>query len=109
TRLRNTALLGEQEELLKAQNRIAEDQTKPLAEREKAAQKSIEVAKEINRLKSEELALEIAILENKQSRNDTSAAELQELAELRKRQNEFNAQTLEIETTQQNKLNGIRK
>lgn len=109
TRIKNKVAIGELTEELKAQNRIAEDQTKTLAEREASAQKSIEVAQSINKLKQQELDLEIAILKNKQSRNDTSRAEEEQLAELIAKKNEANAQELELVTTQQNKLNSIRK
>jgi hypothetical protein len=109
TRIKNKIALGGLTEELKAQNRIAEDQTKSLAERETAAKNSIQVAKEINILKQKELDLEIAILKNKQDRNDTSNEEKLELAELIAKKNEANAQELELATTQQNKLNGIRK
>lgn len=109
TRINNKTLLGELTEEVKAQNLIAEDQTKTLAEREVATVKSIEAAKSINALKQKELDLEIAILKNKQSRNDTSREEEEALAELIAKKNEANAQELELETTQQNKLNAIRK
>lgn len=109
TRIANKTLIGQATEEVKAQNRIAEDQTRTLAERERATIKSIEAGKTINALKQKELDLEIAILKNKQSRNDTSRAEEQQLAELIAKKNEANAQELELTTTQTNKLNGIRK
>lgn len=109
TRISNKTLIGQATEEVKAQNRIAEDQTKTLAEREQATIKSIEAAKTINALKQKELDLEIAILKNKQSRNDTSREEEQQLAELIAKKNEANAQELELVTTQTNKLNTIRK
>ena len=109
TRISNTTAVSALNEELKQTNLIAEDQTKSIPEREAAAARSIQVAKDINALKQTELDLEIEILKNRQSRNDTSNAEKLELAELLARRNEFNAQALEIETTQQNKLNAIRK
>jgi hypothetical protein len=109
TRNANLLLLGEATEEVKAQNRIAEDQTKTNKEREIATGKSIVAAKEINRLKNLELDIEIAILENKQSRNDTSRAEEAELNKIIAKKNENNAALLELETTQTNKLNTIRK
>ena len=109
TRISNTTAVSALNEELKQTNLIAEDQTKSIPEREAAAARSIQVAKDINALKQTELDLEIEILKNKQSRNDTTNAEKLELAELLARRNEFNAQALEIETTQQNKLNAIRK
>jgi hypothetical protein len=109
TRISNKTLLGELTEEVKAQNLIAEDQTKTLAQREEATVKSIDAAKAINVLKQKELDLEIAILKNKQDRNDTSREEQLALAELIAKKNEANAQELELETTQKNKLNAIRK
>jgi len=109
TRIKNKIAIGELTEQIKEQNRITEDQTKSLPEREKAAQNSIEASRRLNELKQKELDLEIEILKNKQSRNDTSRAEEEQLAELIAKKNESNAQQLELETTQQNKLNGIRK
>ena len=109
TRTENILLIGKATEEVKAQNRIAEDQTKTLAEREKATALSIVAGKEITRLKNEELDIEIAILKNKQSRNGTLREETQELNELTKKKNENNAAELELTTTQTNKLNSIRK
>ena len=109
TRIDNTIALGEASERFKEQNKIAEDTNKTLAEREAAVRESIKAAEEINKLKQKELDLEIAILKNKQSRNDTSREEELELAELIAKKNEANAQELEMATTQQNKLNTIRK
>lgn len=109
TRIANKVTLGQLTEEVKAQNRIAEDQTKTLAQREEATRLSIIAAKNINKLKQQELDLEIAILKNKQSRNDTSREEEQQLSELIAKKNEANAQELELVTTQTNKLNSIRK
>src|SRR5690606_37554296 len=96
-------------ENLKQQNLIAEDQTKTLAEREAAAKRSIEIAKEVNNLQRERLEIERDILELNTQNNDTSDAEKAEIAKKIAEINEANAQMLEIETTQQNKLNSIRK
>lgn len=109
TRIDNTLELGKQAELFKEQNKIAEDTTKTLEEREKAVQESILAAERLNGLKQKELDLEIAILKNKQSRNDTTREEELELAQLLAKKNELNAQELEQTTTQQNKLNTIRR
>lgn len=94
---------------LKEQNLIAEDQTKTIAEREAAASKSIEISREINAQQKERLELEREILELKAKSNDTSNAEKAEIAEKLAQIRESNAQQLEMETTQQNKLNAIRK
>jgi hypothetical protein len=109
TRVANILLLGKATEEVKAQNRIAEDLTKSNKEREAATLKSIVAAKEINRLKNLELDIEIEILKNKQSNNDTSRADQEALNKLIAAKNANNAGLLELETTQTNKLNGIRK
>ena len=109
TKNENLLLIGEQTEEVKKQNEIAEDQTKTNKEREIATQKSIVAAREINRLKNVELDIEIEILKNKQSRNDTSDSEKAELNKLIAAKNQNNATLLELETTQTNKLNSIRK
>lgn len=109
TRIRNTVEIGKASEEFKSQNKIAEDTNKTLAQREAAVVASIVAAENINRLKQQELDLEIAILKNRQSRNDTTREEQQQLAELIAKKNELNAQELEMTTTQQNKLNTIRK
>ena len=96
-------------ENLKQQNLIAEDQTKTLAEREAAAKRSIEIAREVNNMQRERLEIERQILELNTQNNDTSDAEKAEIARKIAEINEANAQMLEIETTQQNKLNAIRK
>jgi len=108
-RINNTIEIGKQAELFKEQNKIAEDTNKTLAEREKAVQESIVAAGRLNALKHQELDLEIAILKNKQSRNDTTRAEELELAKLMAKKNELNAQELKMTTTQQNKINTIRR
>ena len=109
TRIDNTIALGEASEKFKEQNKIAEDTNKTLAEREAAVRKSIKAAEEINKLKQKELDLEIAILKNKQSRNDTSRADELEMAKLIAKRNEMNAEELDRTRAQQKKLNVIRK
>lgn len=96
-------------EEFKAQNKLAEDQTKNLSERETAAKRSIEIQKEINKLEDDRLLTEIELLKLKQQSNDTSDEERAELAKLEAQRNESRARQLEAETTQQNKLNSIRK
>ncbi|MFI8379626.1 hypothetical protein [Leeuwenhoekiella sp. NPDC079379] len=101
--------VGQLKEDFKQLNQTAEDTTKTLAEREAAAKKSIDTAKEINRLNLERLNQEIQILQLKQANNDTSDEERAELAKLVAARNEANAQALEQITTQTNKVNTIRK
>ena len=109
TRIDNTIALGEASERFKEQNKIAEDTNKTLAEREAAVRESIKAAEEINKLKQKELDLEIAILKNKQSRNDSTRADELEMAELIAKRNEMNAEELDRTRAQQKKLNSIRK
>lgn len=109
TRIYNAEALGKLSEEMKRQNLIAEDQTKSLKVREAAAVKTIEIAKQINKLKQNELNLEVAIMENKQSRNDTSDSEKLDLANLKAKRNASNAEELDSLTSQQKKLNRIRK
>lgn len=102
-------LQSEQNRLIKEQNKIAEDQTKTLAEREAAAQKSIEASQKI--LEEEQKILDIKIEQMKleQQSNDTSRADEKELNELIAQRNEAETRALELQTTQQNKLNTIRQ
>ncbi|MBE99322.1 hypothetical protein [Flavobacterium coralii] len=104
-----TIQTGNLKEQFKQLNLIAEDTNNTFAEREKAAKESINTAREMNRLTVERLDKEIEIMKIKQSLNDTSNEERQALAELIAKRNEANAQMLEMETTQNNKLNAIRK
>ncbi|MBE7691148.1 coiled-coil domain-containing protein [Tenacibaculum piscium] len=93
----------------KEQNKIAEDQTKGIKVREEAAKKSIEKLKAINKLEDDRLSTEIELLELKQIANDTSDEDILALAKLKAQRIESRERQLEAETTQQNKLNGIRK
>lgn len=109
TQIRNAQLVPQLNAQLREQNKIAEDQTKTQAEREAAAIKTIELSQQINNLKKEELELELAIKENEAARNDTTREELLEIAEIKGKIADADAQAAELQTTQQNKLNTIRK
>lgn len=109
TQIRNAELIPELNAQLREQNKIAEDITKSTAEREAAAAKTIALSQQINQAKREELGLEVAIAENEASRNDTTREELLELAKLRGQLRDADAQAAEQQTTQQNKLNTIRR
>ena len=100
---------GRLKEELKQQNLIAEDQNKTLAEREAAAKRTIDIAKEINDQQRERLEIEKNILVLQSQNAATSDKERAEIAQKIAEINAANAQMLEIETTQQNKLNAIRK
>lgn len=101
--------LAEGKEAFKEQNKIAEDTTKTLAEREAAAKRSIEILKETNKAQRERNALELELLQLKAASNDTSDEDRAEIARKVAELKASNAELLEAETTQQNKLNTIRR
>ena len=109
TQIRNAELLPQLNAELREQNKIAEDLTKSTAEREAAAAETIRISEQINGLKKEELQLELAIAENQAARNDTSREEQLKIAEIKGKIADADAQAAEQQTTQQNKLNTIRK
>jgi uncharacterized membrane protein len=94
---------------IKEQNKIAEDQTKTLKERELAAKRSVELSKELLEEQQAILDKEIEQLKLKQIANDTSREDEKELNELIARRYQFEEQALELQTTQTNKLNTIRQ
>jgi hypothetical protein len=102
-------LQAQSREAFKEQNKIAEDQTKSLADREEAAKRAIEIIKAANEEVRKRNALEVEQLKLQQASNDTSDAERAELAKKVAEVVLANAQLLEEETTAQNKLNIIRK
>lgn len=91
------------------QKKLAEDITKPIAEREAAAARAIQTQEEISKGTIERIKQEAEILRLKQMANDTSDAEKAELArklaEIDKAIEEEAAKTTEA----QNKYNGIVK
>ena len=93
----------------KEQNMIAEDTTKTFAEREAAARKSIEIQKKINKLATDRNDLEQELLNLKFASNDTSDADRAELAKKKAELAEQAAARIEAITTQNNKVNTIRK
>ena len=88
---------------------IAEDTTKTFAEREEAAKKSIEIQKQINKLAEDRNGLEQELLNLKFASNDTSDADRAELARKKAELAEQAAARIEAITTQNNKVNTIRK
>lgn len=100
---------AELKQLFKEQNMIAEDTTKTFAEREKAAKKSIEIQKQINKLAEDRNGLEQELLNLKFASNDTSDADRAELARKKAELAEQAAARIEAITTQNNKVNTIRK
>lgn len=100
---------AELKQLFKEQNMIAEDITKTFAEREEAAKKSIEIQKQINKLAEDRNGLEQELLNLKFASNDTSDADRAELAKKKAELAEQAAARIEAITTQNNKVNTIRK
>lgn len=104
--IEQTAKLKQQ---FKELNLIAEDTTKTFAEREEAARKSIDVQREINKLAEDRNLLEQELLNLKFASNDTSDADRAELAKKKAELAEQAAARIEAITTQNNKVNTIRK
>ncbi|WP_314342345.1 chromosome segregation ATPase [Capnocytophaga sputigena] len=104
--IEQTAKLKQQ---FKELNLIAEDTTKTFAEREEAAKKSIDVQREINKLAEDRNLLEQELLNLKFASNDTSDADRAELAKKKAELAEQAAARIEAITTQNNKVNTIRK
>ena len=100
---------AELKQLFKEQNMIAEDTNKTFAEREEAAKKSIEIQKQINKLAEDRNGLEQELLNLKFASNDTSDADRAELARKKAELAEQAAARIEAITTQNNKVNTIRK
>ena len=100
---------AELKQLFKEQNMITEDTTKTFAEREEAAKKSIEIQKQINKLAEDRNGLEQELLNLKFASNDTSDADRAELAKKKAELAEQAAARIEAITTQNNKVNTIRK
>lgn len=100
---------AELKQLFKEQNMIAEDTTKTFKEREEAAKKSIEIQKQINKLAEDRNGLEQELLNLKFASNDTSDADRAELAKKKAELAEQAAARIEAITTQNNKVNTIRK
>lgn len=104
--IEQTAKLKQQ---FKELNLIAEDTTKTFAEREEAARKSIDVQREINKLAEDRNGLEQELLNLKFASNDTSNADKAELARKKAELAEQASARIEAITTQNNKVNTIRK
>lgn len=100
---------AELKQLFKEQNMIAEDTTKTFKEREEAAKKSIEIQKQINKLAEDRNGLEQELLNLKFASNDTSNADRAELAKKKAELAEQASARIEAITTQNNKVNTIRK
>lgn len=94
---------------IKEQNKIAEDLTNSQIEREEAAKRSIELSKQLVTEEQSLLDLKIEQKTLENSINESSRADQKELNELVAQRNDKETQGLELQTTQQNKLNTIRQ
>jgi len=99
----------ELKQLFAEQNQIARDTSLTLEEREKAAKRSIEINKEINKLAKERNDLEVEKIELQQQSNDTSDSERAELARKKAEALNANREMINSETAQNKVLNSIRK
>lgn len=99
---------AEQSRIIKEQNMIAEDITKSSAERERAAQATLDASNNILRAETQLLQLKVAQQAIQRNMSDTLADEVK-LNELVAELDDKATQQLELQTTQQNKLNQIRK
>jgi len=99
---------SESNRIIKESNKIAEDTTKTLSEREAAAKRAINESD--NLLKAEQSIIDLQIEQQtlKNSQNDTDRTASKELAELEAQRNEKQTAILEQQTTLTNKLNIIR-
>ena len=101
-------LRSENLKLIKAQNKIAEDITKSLPEREKAANLAIKSSQDLVKEEQSLIDLKIKRTEIDQSLNDTNRKDNKELNLLLAERNDKETQGLELQTTLTNKLNQIR-
>tara|TARA_R110002167_G_scaffold81296_2_gene222672 strand:+ start:7950 stop:10592 length:2643 start_codon:yes stop_codon:yes gene_type:complete len=101
--------VAELNRLIKEQNKIAEDTSLSQQEREKATIRTIEASKEILSIEQGILDKKIEQKEIENSFNDTSREDQKELNELIASRIEKETQALELQTTQTNKLNTIRR
>src|SRR5690606_2833973 len=90
-------------------NLIARDTNKTTQEREVAAKEALRLTKEINELKKEELGLEIAIAENEAARNDTSREDQLEIAKLKGKLRDSDAQAAQEQVRLQQNLVTIQR
>lgn len=102
-------LRSEQNRIIKEQNKIAEDVTKTIAEREAAALKVNDASNLILETETKQLDLLIKKGEIQNSLNDTSLEDQKAQNELIAQRNDAATRQAEIQTTNQNKLNAIRK
>ena len=93
---------------IKELNMIAEDTTRTLEEREAAAQKAIDIEKGLMAERERIAAEELRIAQEKAAMSDTSDEDLQNLANLEANLINIRTESVELQTTLNNKLNTIR-
>ena len=104
-----TVASAEGRRTIKEQNKIAEDTTKTLEEREAAAQKAIDTELALMAERKSLLDEEFRIAEAKAKMTDSTDEDLQRLADLTAQRIDMETQSLELQTTLNNKLNTIRQ
>ena len=93
---------------IKELNMVAEDTTRTLEEREAAAQKAIEIEKGLMAERERIAAEELRIAKERAAQTDTSDEDLDRLAELEANLINIRTESVELQTTLNNKLNTIR-
>ena len=93
---------------IKRLNMIAEDTTKSLKEREKAAQDAITIEQELMAERQRIAKEELEIARAKSEMSDSGEEELQNLADLEAAYIDIQTESVEMQTTLNNKLNTIR-
>ena len=109
TEIKNITLKSQLIAQQKEQNKLAEDQTKPLDVRLAGAKESIRLAQQQEEIELNLLDIRIQEASLKLKQNDSDREALKEFAELEAQRGEIKARITEFETTQQNKVNGIVK
>lgn len=94
--------------IIKAQNKIAEDTTKSLQEREIAAANVLKESEKLLQAEQAIIDMKIEQMELENTQNDTGREREKELNELKAQRMAVETQQLELQTTAQNKLNIIR-
>ena len=93
---------------IKELNMVAEDTTRTLEEREAAAQKAIDIEKGLMAERERIAAEELRIAQEKAAMSDSSDEDLDRLAELEANLINIRTESVELQTTLNNKLNTIR-
>jgi len=92
---------------IKAYNLIAEDTTKGFAERIEAAQKAIDIEKALMAERQRQAEEELRIHNEKMAMSESTEEDYEKQAELQARAFELQTESLELQTTLNNKLNTL--